>query len=126
MRPKSDPLPVSSRGCSRARPAGPPTGDAVAVQLDTETLRQLALATIQQILTTPTREDQVRREHGLQFVDQTRQLTLSLSADFPFATSQFSSEPRLLTTAKPCCLIQRFARRGPVVNMSVRHVPVDQ
>ena len=33
------------------------------------------------------------REHGLQSVDQTRQLTLSPSADFPFATWQFSSEP---------------------------------
>ena len=30
------------------------------------------------------------REHGLQSVDQTRQLTLSPSADFPFATWQLS------------------------------------
>ena len=42
----------------RLGPAARGSGDAVAVQLDTETLRQLALATIQQILTTPTRKVQ--------------------------------------------------------------------
>jgi hypothetical protein len=52
--------------------------------LNTETLGQPALETIHRILTTPTDEDQLRREHGQQFVERSRSLTLD--ADFPFAT----------------------------------------
>jgi hypothetical protein len=56
--------------------------------LNPEAVRQPALETIRQILTTPTDEDQIRREYGQQFVENSRKLRFDFGAAFPYATSQ--------------------------------------
>ena len=56
--------------------------------LNPEAVRQPALETIHQILTTPTDEDQLRRERGQQFVEHSRKLRFGFGAAFPYATSQ--------------------------------------
>jgi hypothetical protein len=55
--------------------------------LNDAALRRPALEVIHQVLTAPTDEDQMRRERGQQFVEETRRMSVDLDADFPLTTS---------------------------------------